>query len=160
MACRQAAGKFTIILNDDCEVLPWYASASVGFMEQNPLIGVGAIPYSNKGGPFRTNANAFDSLLYPNFPIISTELGNRIGWHDEEITMYGADNSLGFRVLLAGFGIAEIPNARVIHHEHDDVHRRENLSTQMEDANRLRAKYEPYLQQMREVYERCRMVTA
>lgn len=159
VACRAAKGKWTLILNDDCEVLPGYAEAAVSFMEHHPQIGIGALPYSNKGGPFRTNSNSFDGMLYANFPILSTELGNRVGWHDEAIRMYGADNSLGFRVLLAGFGIAEIPGARILHHEHEDLHRQENLRGQMEDAERLRAKYEPLLAQMREVYERCRLVT-
>lgn len=160
VACREARGAWTIILNDDCEVLSGYAEEAVSFMKTNSQIGIGALPYSNKGGPFGVNANAFDKLVYPNFPIISTEIGNRIGWHDEDITMYGADNSLGFRVLLAGLGIAEIPKARILHHEVHDAMRVENLRGQQEDAAKLRAKYEPLLPEMREVYERCRLVTA
>lgn len=161
VAFREARGDFVIWLNDDCEVLPGYDTNAIHFMGANPNIGLGALPYSNKGLPFRTNANSFDGMLYANFGIIRRELGNRIGWFDSEcVRHYGCDNSIGFRVLLAGFGIAEIPNARLLHHEHDDAQRQENLKGQQEDANRLRQKYEPLLPQMREVYERCRMVTA
>lgn len=159
-AFRHARGPWVIWLNDDCEVLPGYAENAIRFMEVNPRIGLGALPYSNKGGPFLTNSNSFDGMLYANFGIIRRELGEQIGWFDEIVEHYGCDNSIGFRVLLAGLGIAEIPNARVIHYEHDDIHRHENLRNQMADANRLRAKYETLLPQMREVYERCRLVTA
>ena len=159
-ALRQARGKWTLILNDDCEVLLGYAKAAVGYMERHPQIGIGALPYSNKGGPFHVNANSFDGMMYANFPILSTELGNKIGWFDEELDLfYGSDNALGFRVMLAGFGIAEIPLACILHHEIPDFERQQNLQRQQADAAKLRAKYEPLLPKMREAYERCRMVT-
>lgn len=160
LAFHAARGEWVVYLNDDCEVLPGYDTEAARFMDAHPDIGLGALPYSNKGGPFRTNSNSFDGMLYANFGIIRRSLGDHIGWFDEIVKHYGCDNSIGFRVLLAGLGIAEIPNARVIHHEHDDVHRQENLRTQMEDAERLKAKYEPFLRQMRETYERYKMVTA
>ena len=159
-AFAEAQGEFVLWVNDDCEVLPGYAEHAITYMEAHPQIGLGALPYSNKGGPFLTNANSFDGMTYANFGIIRRELGNQIGWFDEIVKMYGCDNSIGFRVLLAGFGIGEVPFGGILHHEHDDEYRHENLKGQQEDAARLKAKYEPLLPQMRAVYERCRMVTA
>ena len=42
--------------------------------------------------------------------------GNKIGWMDEIVKMYGNDNSIAFRTLLAGKGIVSIPGARIWHH--------------------------------------------
>lgn len=159
-AFAKASGEWVIWLNDDCEVLPGYAETAIKFMEENPRIGLGALPYSNKGGPFMVNANSFDGMIYANFGIIRRELGNQIGWFDEVVKMYGCDNSIGFRVLLAGYGIAEVPGRFILHHEHPDPQRIENLKSQHQDADRLKAKYEPLLPQMRATYERCRLVTA
>lgn len=154
VACQQACGKWTMIVNDDCEMLEGYAKAAVDFMEQNPQIGLGAIAYSNRGGPFMTNA--YYGMTYGNFPILSTELGNKIGWHDSEIRFYGADNSLTFRVLMAGFGVAEVPGAQILHHEHEDIHRIENTEYQqrIRDAELLAAKYGPHMDEMKATYAR------
>jgi GT2 family glycosyltransferase len=159
-AFAKAEGDWVIWLNDDCEVMPGYAEKAIAFMEAHPQIGLGALPYSNKGGPFMVNSNSFDGLVYANFGIIRRELGNQIGWFDEIVNMYGCDNSIGFRVLLAGYGIAEVPGQFILHHEHPDEQRAENLKGQHQDAEKLKAKYEPLLPQMRATYERCRAVTA
>lgn len=157
-AFQAARGTYCLWLNDDCEVTSGYAEAAISFMEANPRIGLGALPYSNRGGPFRVNE--YEGMVYANFGILRRSLGDQVGWFDDLLTMYGNDNSLAFRVLLAGHGIAEIPGARIIHHEHDDQHRRDNQNGRQEEAEKLRAKYLPHLAEMREVYERCRLVTA
>lgn len=154
-----AAGEWVIYLNDDCEVLPGYADAAISFMQAHPEIGLGALSYSNKGGPFKVNSNSFDGMTYANFGIIRRTLGNSIGWFDDVVEMYGADNTLGFRVLLAGFGIAEIQNARILHHESQNAERH-NLAFRMQQGEALKAKYLPYLAQMRETYERTKLVSA
>jgi GT2 family glycosyltransferase len=156
-AFQEAIGTWVIWLNDDCEVLPGYAEAAIQFMEANPSIGLGALPYSNKGRPFTTNSNSFDGMIYANFGIIRRELGDQIGWFDEIVRMYGCDNSIGFRVLLHGLGIANVPYPSILHYETEDAHREDNLKGQIEDADRLKSKYEPLLPQMRAVYEKHRL---
>lgn len=157
-AFQAARGTYCLWLNDDCEVTPGYAEAAISFMEANPRIGLGALPYSNRGGPF--GVNEYEGMVYANFGILRRSLGDQVGWFDDLLTMYGNDNSLAFRVLLAGYGIAEIAGARIIHHEHDDQHRRDNQNGRHEEAEKLRAKYLPYLTEMRAVYEAARLVTA
>lgn len=155
IACGAAQGDWTLILNDDCEVTPGYASAAVNFMRKNPQIGLGALPYSNKGGPFMVNTH--EGMVYGNFSILPTALGNQIGWHDTDLVMYGADNALSYKVLLAGYGIAEIPNARVLHHETQDAHRVEYNRDRQTPVAIIESKYLPRLAEMRRVYEQARM---
>lgn len=162
-AFRKARGEFVLWLNDDCEVMPGYAEHAIRFMEQHPEIGIGALYYADAGTreTFHVNRCAF-GMLYANFGILRRELGNQVGWFDEELTMYGNDNSLTYRVLIAGKGVAGIAEARIFHHSTRDAHRVENNDETYRhaQADLLRAKYGPYLGQMREVYERARLVTA
>jgi len=151
-AFREAKGEWVIWLNDDCTVEPGYAEAAIQFMVAHPHIGLGALSYSENGGKF--HVNSYYEMVYANFGIISRELGNVIGWMDESFEMYGCDNSLAFRVLLAGKGIAAIPESRIIHHAINDSHRRENNEAEkrIKEAEKLRDHYAPYLKQMQKVY--------
>jgi GT2 family glycosyltransferase len=162
-AFSAAGGRWVIWLNDDCEVMPGYAETAINFMQSHPEIGLGALYYADAGTGegFHINRCMF-GMIYANFGIISRKFGNAIGWFDEDIVMYGNDNSLAYRVLMAGAGIAAIPDARIFHHSTRDAHRIENNNEAFrhQQADLLRAKYEPHLAQMREVYERCRLVTA
>lgn len=138
---RLAEGEFIIWLNDDAEVMEGYAENAIAFMEAHPQIGLGALHYSENGGPFHVNSAW--KCIYANFGIFRKDFGRRIGWFDEEIEMYGADNSITFRTLLAGKGVADIPNARILHHSMDDAVRRENQNGRIHDNRILTKKYIP-----------------
>lgn len=138
-------------LNDDAEVTADYDTEAIHFMLDHPQIGLGALPYSNRGGPF--GVNQYADMVYANFGIIRRSLGDAIGWFDEEFVMYGCDNTINFRVLLADYGVAEIPRARIIHHELDDIHRRENQHGRHSESDRLKAKYLPRKSEMLKTYE-------
>lgn len=140
-AFTAARGKYCLYLNDDAEVLPGYATEAVKFMEANPRIGLGALHYSENGGPFHVNSSW--GVTYANFGIISKQLGDSVGWFDTDLKMYGNDNSLGFRVLLAGRGIADIPEVRVLHHVVQDQARAENQASRLRDNHTLTEKYLP-----------------
>lgn len=163
IAFRKARGDFVLWLNDDCEVMPGYAEAAIGFMESHPEIGLGALYYADAGTreTFHVNTCGF-KMLYANFGILRRNLGQRVGWFDEDLTMYGNDNSLTYRVLMAGKGVAGIPEARIFHHSTRDQHRIENndYDFRHQQADLLKAKYQSHLPQMRETYERARLVTA
>lgn len=152
-AFRAATGEWVIWLNDDCVVESGYADEAIGFMLAHPSVGLGAIPYRE---PTRANymVNSYFGMIYANFGILKRELGNEIGWFDEELPMYGNDNSLAFRVLLAGRGIAEVVGARIFHFATADQNRRNNNSeTQRHrDVNVLIAKYGPQMDLMRQTY--------
>ncbi len=130
-AFRAATGEWVIWLNDDCEVLPDYAGAAIRFMEANRQIGLGAIHYSEDGGPFHINSAW--GCIYANFGIFQRSLGSGLGYFDEDLQMYGCDNSLTLRVLLAGYGVAGIADSRVIHHSVKDDHRTMNQSSRRSD---------------------------
>lgn len=162
IAFHYAVGEWCIWLNDDCEVTPGYATTAIQFMERNPEIGLGALYYSdpNHSG-FKINKCSF-GMTYANFGILKRSLGDNVGWFDDEITMYGGDNSLTYRVLMAGKGIAGISDARIIHHSENDPERAVNnhMPFRIAQADYLKSKYLPYLAQMRATYERTKLVTA
>lgn len=157
LAFAAATGKWILYLNDDAEVQPGYAKAAVDFMEANPDVGLGALYYREGANPFRVWTCY--GMVYANFGIISRELGNQLGWFDDDLQMYGADNALSFKVLLAGKGIASIPGARVVHYVHEDRFRLDNQKHRMADSQLLQQRYYSRLEDMRVVYDRFRRLS-
>lgn len=161
-AIHHASGEFVLWLNDDSEVVPGYDSAAIAFMESHPHIGLGALYYQERGGDF--HVRAYFDMAYANFGIMRRDFFNEIGGFDEDLPMYGSDNAIAFKVLLAGKGIAGIPDARIIHHATDDVHRRENddYGQRCRDAEILADKYGPHMEEMKATYQRlgCEVNTA
>lgn len=153
-AFAHASGEYVLWLNDDCEVLFGYAASAIAFMESHPEIGLGALYY--KEGYQDFHVNSYFSMTYANFGIVHRAFLLEIDGWDEDFPMYGSDNSFAFKVLLAGKGIAGIPDARVIHHCIHDVHRAENndLQARYRDADKLVAKYGRFVPQMQETYRR------
>jgi GT2 family glycosyltransferase len=154
-AFRKARGRYCLWLNDDCVVEHGTAEAAVTFMDGNPHVGLGAIPYSEPG-KLKYETYSYLGLPYANFGIISKELGDQIGYFDEEFHFYGSDNALAFRVLMAGKGIAPVYWGRIFHYATPDAHRFENNDpTQREhDCRLLISKYSPHLDAMRAVQQR------
>src|SRR5690349_8922201 len=54
-AFRECRGRYVMWLNDDAEVCPNYDTEAIAFMESHPEIGLGALLYSENGGPFHWN---------------------------------------------------------------------------------------------------------
>jgi GT2 family glycosyltransferase len=131
-----------IWLNDDAEVCEGYDVAAIDFMRAHPGIGLGALHYSESGGEFHVNSAW--GCIYANFGIFRREVGEKVHYFDEEIAMYGADNSIALRLLMSGYGVADIPAARVIHHSEKDSIRAQNQQGRRMDAKVLQDKYMPY----------------
>src|SRR5262245_11470280 len=138
-AFRLAKGPWVLWLNDDCEVVADYDVAAIEFMEEHPDIGLGALYYSEDGGPFHVNSAW--KIPYANFGIFPQWVGTAVGWFDPDLWMYGCDNSFAFRVLAAGCGIAGITNAKIIHHSVKDETRRDNQHYRERDNIILQRKY-------------------
>lgn len=156
-AFRVARGEYILWLNDDATVCSGYDVAAIEFMETHPHIGLGALYYSEDGSPFHVNS-AWQTI-YANFGIFKKSLGERVGYFDEGIKMYGADNSLAFRILLQGFGVAGIPEARIIHHSTKDQIRVENQATRSEDNAYLQRVYMPLKRHWQETFRKhCSIV--
>lgn len=158
-AFREAQGEWVIYLNDDATVEPGYDVAAIDFMKRHPRIGLGALHYSepNAQPPKPFHINGAWGVPYGNFGIIHRELGNHVRWFDEDLTMYGNDNSLALRVLLADYGIADIPDARVVHHSVKDQARIDNQRHRRRDNEILTEKYMPLKDQWRSAYHRHRV---
>jgi len=156
VAFRAARGEFVLWANDDAILEHGCADNAVQFMRDHPEIGMGAIPYAEPRRP-RYQVNSYFGMIYGNFGIVRRECGEQVGWFDEEFPMYGNDNSFAFRVLLAGKGILEVPNARMFHFATDDAHRAENnnQAQRIRDVERLVEKYGPHMAEMRATYKRC-----
>ena len=78
-ALSKATGEWVIILNDDAETLPSYASHAIRFMESNPRFGIGALRYADDmtRETFHVNTCGY-GMLYSNFPVIRRALGEAI----------------------------------------------------------------------------------
>jgi len=157
-AFGEAKGKWILFLNDDAEVLPNYDLEAIAFMEAHPDIGLGALHYSENGGPFHVNSAW--GCVYANFGIFPRLLGEDVGFFDEDIRMYGGDNSFAFRILLADYGIADIPTARVLHHVQKDEIRCANELTQRNDNDILCKKYMPLQSEWTATYQKYRVDTS
>lgn len=138
-AFYKSTGKWAIWLNDDCEVTPNWAIEAIGFMERNPWVGMGALYYCNHAEPYYINS--YWQMPYANFGILDREFGNQIGWFDEDVEMYGADNSISFKVYLSGKAVRGIPYSRIIHKPFIDKHRVNNEAKQPRDSRILSNKY-------------------
>lgn len=141
VAFRQAKGEFCLWLNDDAEVCPGYDTESLKFMTAHREFGLGALHYSENGGEFHVNSAW--GCIYANFGILNRHLGEQVGFFDEDLHMYGSDNSLTIRVLLAGHGVSDIPTARVLHHSEMDQERVNNQAYRSRDNRVLQDKYMP-----------------
>ncbi len=146
-AFKAATGKWVCWLNDDARCTPGWATNAVRFMEARPWCGLGALYYSDHGGGF--HVNTYYEMLYANFGILSREFGNEVGWFDECVRMYGADNSLAFKTMLAGRMVCAIPDARLLHLPVNDPQRKENVAGQPADAKALMDKYGPLIPEMK-----------
>lgn len=148
-AFRAAKGKYVMWLNDDAEVLAGYDMAGIDLLERHPNVGMGAFYY--KEGP-RFHVNMLYNMIFANFGILPRWLGDHVGWFDEDLTMYGSDNSLTFKILLAGYGVVTVPGANIIHHSEQDAVRIGNQQFRRPDGDKLQAKYGPMKRQMQDVY--------
>lgn len=150
-AFRMCTGKYVLWLNDDAEVLPGYDTEGIRIMDLYPDVGMSAY-YYKEGAHY--HVNELYGMIFANFGIIRRELGDQVGWFDEDLIMYGSDNSLTFRVLLAGYGLATVPGPRIIHHSERDEMRQANEFLRRPDSDTLHKKYAPFKRVMQNTYLR------
>lgn len=161
-AFRECRGEFVVWLNDDAEVTAGWDVAAVDFMRAHPQVGIGCMPFFDPNRPTERGASPVEGfnvselwgLPYANFGIISRELGDKVGWFDSDLTMYGSDNSITFKVLLAGFGVAPIANARIIHHRFKDHIRQVNQASRARivDGKTIVERYRPQIRKLNKAF--------
>lgn len=150
--CR---GKWVIWLNDDAEVLPGYDTSAISFMRDNPNCGMGALHYNellpnNTWLGFKTHC--YRSLPFANFGILLNSYGRSLGWFDERFHMYGADNSLAFKVFLSGRVVLPIPGEHILHYSPKDAQREDNQQWRVQSRELFRD-YDALLPSMYQVYK-------
>lgn len=143
-AFRKARGEWCLWLNDDAEVCPGYDTEAIRFMEAWPNIGLGALHYSEPSNAIPFHVNSAFGCLYANFGIFQRSFGEFLGFFDEDLYMYGADNAFAIATLMHGRGIMDIPNARIIHHAVKDAIRQDNQQYKAKDNRVLTQKYMPH----------------
>lgn len=154
-AFKECRGEWVIWLNDDVEITTdGWADSAIEHMRSHPELGLGAFYYSEPPRQPRFHVNFCYGMLFANFGILQRSFGDSIGWFDEDFTMYGSDNSITFRTLLAGRGIGTIPGKFIIHHSTQDEVRLANQHHRKPGSELLRSKYYPLVPQMKAVYSR------
>jgi GT2 family glycosyltransferase len=145
-AFREAQGEYVVWMNDDAIVCKDWDARAISFMERNPWCGLGAIYYSEGGCCF--HINSYQGMPYANFGILERSFGEQIGWFDEFCRMYGADNSVAFKTLLAGKGIGACWGSKVEHWPIMDDIKRDNVARQAQDARALMDRYRDKIDEM------------
>ncbi len=153
-AFKEAKGRWVVWLNDDVTVTAGWATTAIAFMRDHLPIGLGAFYYDEPERKTPLAVNDGWGIPYANFGILRRDLGEQIGWFDDDLRMYGNDNSLTFKVLMAGLGVAGIPGTVLHHHSVDDIERVENQRGRFQDNEILRRKYFHLIDYMKSIYLR------
>jgi GT2 family glycosyltransferase len=147
-AFAKARGKYFAWLNDDVEWTRPVLPVAVAMLQSTPRLGIVGIPFDDAG--ILIEFQQHRSIPYCSFGVIEAEFFSQIGGFDERIWMYGCDNTIAFRSLLAGRYIRFLPrDVRLIHHRHPDEIRMANEKTQPYDVEKLDLYYGAQYDQMR-----------
>lgn len=146
-AFAECRGTWVLWLNDDAEPQEGYAREAIAYMSAHPDVGMGALYYCEGVGTV-WRVNKYLDCTYANFGIIRRALGEEIGWFDSDLSMYGTDNSISFKVLLKNLTVTGIPKARIIHHAEWDERKIADQRLRTTDGQVVFARYSPLLPQM------------
>ena len=120
-----ARGKFVAHLNDDVEVTEGWLTSMLDFVGDGDCQGVFYIKEPDTNGFI---VNYLFGKLYGNFSLIKKSLMEELGYWDEKtFEHYGADPDFSLRVHRAGYIVAALPTAKIIHHCINDSVRKEHL---------------------------------
>ncbi len=147
LAFRQCQGRYVAWMNDDAEVTPGWDVAAVNFMEAHPETALGCLPWRD-AGESDFYVRELWNLPYANFGIVRREIGEKVGWFDSDLTMYGSDNSITCKVLIAGHGVAPIKDAKIEHHRFKDTVRFRNQQLKVTDGRTVVRRYSTQVRRM------------
>lgn len=178
-AFRDAKGEYVVWFNDDAELLSGWAENALGFMREHPEVGMGCLFFLDHNGSkpdlgkpaedvaklkpaeraeFGWNTQfvtqTIYSLPYANFGIFPRELGERVGWFGDGFEIYAGDTSFSFSIIDAGYAVAGIRNARLLHYRARDSERNENRLNVGDDRRAFDAKWETKLNDLRAKHSR------
>ncbi|MFA5714369.1 MAG: glycosyltransferase [Candidatus Paceibacterota bacterium] len=115
----RARGKYVAFLNDDVTVENDALAQSVEMLDNNPNIGMVAIPYENPGMPrmvaYCTAGSPSKKYLFACFGVLRRELGERAGWFDG-FYHYCGDSHLAMSIWKMGYRVEELKTGGYIKH--------------------------------------------
>lgn len=115
----RARGKYVAFINDDVTVENDALTQSVEMLDNNPDIGMVAIPYENPGRPrqvaYCNAGNPSKKYLFACFGVLRRELGERAGWFDG-FYHYCGDLHLSMSIWKMGYRVEELKTGGYIKH--------------------------------------------
>lgn len=115
----RARGKYVAFLNDDITVENDALAQSIEILDNNPDIGMVAIPYENPGRPrqvaYCNAGNPSKKYLFACFGVLRRELGERAGWFDG-FYHYCGDCHLAMSIWKMGYRVEELKAGGYIKH--------------------------------------------
>ena len=115
----RARGKYVAFINDDVTVENNALVQSVEMLDNNPDIGMVAIPYENPGMSrmvaYCTAGNPSKKYLFACFGVLRRELGERAGWFDG-FYHYCGDSHLAMSIWKMGYRVEELRTGGYIKH--------------------------------------------
>lgn len=148
--CDEAKGKYTLILNDDVEILPGSILPAIVYLEDN--LNCGAVAFSDDRPQaskrlgydvdrmYATRNGQETYVIYGQICLVRTWLGNEVGWwghkHPEmgNAKTYAGDNFMSSSIWNLGYTIDKVESCRA----HDIIVRDElrqiNGSTGAQDS--------------------------
>lgn len=152
-AANMARGKYTVLLNDDVEVLPGTLVNALVHLEENPDCGQVAffddreVPGYWQRGQFHilhmaASKNGADTyVVYGQCCMVRTWLGQLVNWwrgRDQRFASartYAGDNLLSASIWELGYTVDPVERCRVKDYVHQDGMRTINVATADEDAS-------------------------
>lgn len=151
---RAARGIYVMWLNDDAYPLPGSVEAAIETLERTDLTDVGMVAfYHNWHSPRNVldrvehNGDSFElchvrGYPYANFGLLRRTLLERVGFADERYYFFGFDPDLSLKIQLdEGLKVIGCRRALIVHEEHHDERKCEDLNVGAVDNEKLFAKW-------------------
>ena len=129
-AARRATGEFVVTLNDDAELKPPAIHRALDHF-RNPQVGQVAMSFFEGG---RWKIEEVFKLPYANFAVTRRSIVEAVtkisgGLWATCYKTYGGDTELSCWVYRLGYKVVVAQDAQVVHHEHQDRLRSQNVNT-------------------------------
>lgn len=118
----EATGEVVVVLNDDLELLPGWASAVARPFRRSRRLGLLALLNQEPGVDYAFLLR-YDDLPLANFAAIRRRVGEAVGWYDESVPFYGPDTDLTLKVYDSTWRVQPLLQPVLFHHKPADAER-------------------------------------
>ncbi len=151
---RASTGRYVMWLNDDAYPLPGSVEAALEMIERPELSDLGMVAFYHQWHSDRNvldrvehNGESFElchvrGCPYANFGLLRRELLEQVGYADERFYFFGFDPDLSLRIQIdMGLKVIGCRGALIVHDEHHDDRKNDDLPIGNEDNVKLFAKW-------------------